>query len=886
MLSGQSAERKAITCLFNINKLAWKNTASLSGNGISDPEDDIQMLLVGLSKHYARISNGFSHDIQDLLGELGGASQSGSLFMTLITCGRDDGNNEVSGDSVDIQDVLSLLSGWIEDSNEIQSDDNVEPSDSDGHHDTASSTEDFVRGCRRPSQVDCCIIGFVIYLVYLVTMYCDGDNQKRHSRPEVCVPGRHTLPGIFPFCGKGRRQCWALAKFRKALRKWRQDSGPMRCQRSNVVLGMLLLFVLLFQPVAEGSAAAAQNVAVSTNTVDQQPNLDMSQLAQLDIDPVLLQFIGNVVIQLQVVEAKNAVELARVQNRTHIVEAQLEQVTKDKAALETKTEIVEAELRHEKVKVHDLQTALLELSNRMNGDVQNITLRLDQCEVDTHPFIKEMQTLQRRKMQEEDTLCRGTAMIAMFAACCPSQGGGHRRFMQSVQGCDALPSTCSADCAPLFIGYFEGCQGIIDDLAPDQRLIFVGFYSDCNEVEQAAAAMLEDARPAMIFHVVVMSEAEARQAQIFGGGNAPAQPVGPIGPLPPSPSPAGVAEIAQEFRQVCTTANLTVCVPQCNRLTYGFLLSIEIDGRGTVMTCNVIDMMYAWVGQASLGGYIGEVFAAFFSSVISGAAGTYMVKMTRNETVHTDLTIEPGQVVVINGGRALLQAPTWGSGGFTVGESASLSLNYMQIDTVIQMNEGASQLTLDSCELTFSATMVLRAAKVTFANVLHFAGGVTVSEGTSLTTAGSSLSLGGLTVASGAVLSLVHTSLSFARAGLVVLSDGHVAITDSSVSCAAGVRTGLAVQQGGTATATGSAFRAADGATAVAIREGGHFEVADSQLVDADGTNEAFVWLADVALCECGGHGDRCVGPLGDCECAPCHPATLHALLTGDHQPF
>jgi hypothetical protein len=42
------------------------------------------------------------------------------------------------------------------------------------------------------------------------------------------------------------------------------------------------------------------------------------------------------------------------------------------------------------------------------------------------------------------------------------------------------------------------------------------------------------------------------------------------------------------------------------------------------------------------------------------------------------------------------QPPTWGSGGFTIGETASLSLSYLQIDTVIQMNEGAAQLTLDN----------------------------------------------------------------------------------------------------------------------------------------------------------------------------------------------
>eukprot|EP01050_Picozoa_sp_SAG11_P012249 SAG11_NODE_1351_length_5135_cov_2.092931_3_plen_603_part_00 len=309
-----------------------------------------------------------------------------------------------------------------------------------------------------------------------------------------------------------------------------------------------------------------------------QYHITMGHLAALDIDPALKNFIQVVVIRFeeqmkqvenanaalqqrtQVVEKENAAfraELVQVQKRTKILEvknkaiySELEQVTNDKAILEIKTQMVEAELRQVKVKAQNLQTALLELASRTKGQVHNITLRLDQCEIDTHPFIAEVYASQRRRMQEEETLCRGSGLAAMFEACCPSgtSGNGHR-ILQLTEGCDSLPETCSASCAPLFIEYFEGCQAIIDDLAPDQRQMFVGFYGGCQEVEQAAAAMLEDARPAMIFHVVVLNEAAAQQAQMFGGGSAPAPPIGPIGPLPPSPNPAGGAEIAQEFRR-------------------------------------------------------------------------------------------------------------------------------------------------------------------------------------------------------------------------------------------------------------------------------------------------------------------------------------------------
>eukprot|EP01052_Picozoa_sp_SAG31_P003088 SAG31_NODE_115_length_24128_cov_47.693912_11_plen_1303_part_00 len=449
------------------------------------------------------------------------------------------------------------------------------------------------------------------------------------------------------------------------------------------------------------------------------------QLEELPSDngPALMKSIDNMLTEVQELENQlHAVgnETTTLQNKSHVVEAKVEQVQKEKETSRNKNQTeTEIELQQENaLKVHGLQSALLELASRMKRDILNITLRLDQHETDTHSFVKEVQALHRRHLQEEETLCRGTGMIAMFNECCP-RDGGHRRFMQTVQGCDTLPGTCSSSCAPLFIEYFEGCQGIIDDLAPDQRQMFVGFYGGCQEVEQAAAAMLEDARPAMIFHVVVMSEAEAQEAQMFGGGGTLAPPVGPIGPLPPSPSPAGGAEIAQEFRRVCTTANLTVCVPQCNRLTYGFLLSIEIDGRGTVMTCNKMGTLFSWQGQAALGGYIGDDFQAFFSSVVSGAAGTYLVTLRMDAGISTDLTIQPGQAVVVNGDlEGLGVAPRWGVGGFAVEQFGSLALSRVRLAGALSIAGGGS-LALSGCDLaaSISSIVVTRGGSLSLASL-------------------------------------------------------------------------------------------------------------------------------------------------------------------------
>ena len=100
------------------------------------------------------------------------------------------------------------------------------------------------------------------------------------------------------------------------------------------------------------------------------------------------------------------------------------------------------------------------------------------------------------------------------------------------------------------------------------------------------------------------------------------------------------------------------------------------------MTCNKMGQLFSWQGQASLGGYIGEDFEAFFSSVVSGAAGTYLTTLLADAGISTGLTIQPGQAVVVSGGQSLAAAPAWGTGGFSVLQFGSLSLSYVRLDAV------------------------------------------------------------------------------------------------------------------------------------------------------------------------------------------------------------
>ena len=80
-------------------------------------------------------------------------------------------------------------------------------------------------------------------------------------------------------------------------------------------------------------------------------------------------------------------------------------------------------------------------------------------------------------------------------------------------------------------------------------------------------------------------------------------------------------------------------------------------------------------------------------------------------------------VVLISGDRALPHAPMWGSGSFTIAESASLSLSYLQIDTMFQIDGGAVQLKLDSCLLTFAMMTLTSSDNVLFIGMNAVFGG-------------------------------------------------------------------------------------------------------------------------------------------------------------------
>jgi hypothetical protein len=131
-------------------------------------------------------------------------------------------------------------------------------------------------------------------------------------------------------------------------------------------------------------------------------------------------------------------------------------------------------------------------------------------------------------------------------------------------------------------------------------------------------------------------------------------------------------------------------VPPCNAEHHGYELLATIDGTDTKFSCNPAHGLYSWMGAASEGGYLGADAQSFFSAVVSGAAGSYIVTLTEDAGVSTDLMIEPGMDVRISGDSGLAAVPSWGASGFTVRQFGSLSLSGVTLAGALTVQAGGT----------------------------------------------------------------------------------------------------------------------------------------------------------------------------------------------------
>ena len=290
---------------------------------------------------------------------------------------------------------------------------------------------------------------------------------------------------------------------------------------------------------------------------------------------------------------------------------------------------------------------------------------------------------------------------AVMAACCPddASGGGHRRRRAQATTCP-LPATCpSAACAAAFVPYYGDCGAELQGHAAELPLPqFAGLYASCQELASGAGEMLQPVAVQM-FRVLIDTEGAAQTGGMFPGGGASAgggDKLDPLQPLPPVPPPpaatAGSGDATTgvtQYNRVCTSADVASCVPECSVEHHGYELLATIDGTDTKFSCNLAHGLYSWMGAASEGGYLGADVQSFFSAVVSGAAGSYLLTLTEDAGIATELVIQPGQDVRISGNFGLA-VPSWGTGGFEVQQFGSLSLAGVALAGGLTVQAGGS----------------------------------------------------------------------------------------------------------------------------------------------------------------------------------------------------
>jgi hypothetical protein len=91
-----------------------------------------------------------------------------------------------------------------------------------------------------------------------------------------------------------------------------------------------------------------------------------------------------------------------------------------------------------------------------------------------------------RQLQDLGGLCTtGHILSDMETACCgagQAGNGGHRRVQAE---CEGIPTSCSQECAPMFINYYETCQeSVISLFDRPKREAFAALFGECRAAVQ------------------------------------------------------------------------------------------------------------------------------------------------------------------------------------------------------------------------------------------------------------------------------------------------------------------------------------------------------------------------------------------------------------------
>eukprot|EP01051_Picozoa_sp_SAG22_P007248 SAG22_NODE_503_length_9694_cov_13.573736_4_plen_708_part_00 len=449
--------------------------------------------------------------------------------------------------------------------------------------------------------------------------------------------------------------------------------------RSVAVAVMVTAAVLLC-----AGGGAAQKADIGSQLIDKG----------LDVPEGLKEIIGSMMVEMRGLKNENAA----LQNRTQIVEAGLSEaqreiswLKKDRDAFQNKTRVVEAELRKEKkkrmqlsIEVTKVRSALYQFSNKTSTDYKMITVRLGQCETDTHPFIKEMD---RRRVQTD--ACSGQTLVTRVAdinaACC---SGGHRLLQDASEGCAHLPKHCSATCAPVFIAFQEECEEMMEQAGFDMQQV-ERLHESCLEqvrVDQgscgaqigrrvlqrldgaAGTAVNTGATAAMIIPLTIITDENTGMLTVLGQNGRRSLQAG--------------AETVQEFRCECgSSTDISACIPMCDESVHGFELLLTIDQSDIRVSCKLHLGLYSWAGAVSEGSYFGEDPNLFLSMLVSGAEGSYHLQLAVSPTVVIAVNLVAGQTAMMRGqADGIVWTYTGIGSAFHVGAGSELQMDSVTVD--------------------------------------------------------------------------------------------------------------------------------------------------------------------------------------------------------------
>ena len=263
--------------------------------------------------------------------------------------------------------------------------------------------------------------------------------------------------------------------------------------------------------------------------------------------------------------------------------------------------------------------------------------------------------------------------------------------------------------------------------------VFPRFFQDCRSLVQSSQGANKFVGYDALAKVCAMLPTKPMLEAIIGAICPTALPtVSPTVPTgvptaDPTPSPTSLPTTAMPTLaptlNECSMPHLQTCLPQCSGALRGQHQSAIVEGNDYSFGCGKTHGLFSWTASMSAGkgGYLGTDATLFFSSVNGGFGGPYVVTLGSSAGIQTLLNIAPDQDVAIFGNRTLAAQPSWGKGGFAVGERASLALSYLKIDTLIHVKAGAHQLNFNDCLLAFHSPLLLRSSVATFAGTVFLA---------------------------------------------------------------------------------------------------------------------------------------------------------------------